>query len=97
MNKLIYDASSHGQKVIFSTSEELDSWLENQSIGTLFAVDKLEEDVIYTVIKIRGENDWKLSSLRKTLDIKFFELVNEFDLYYIDDYQMIGLIEICEN
>ena len=40
MNKLIYDTTSYGQKVIFTTAEELESWLDKQPRGMLLAVGK---------------------------------------------------------
>lgn len=96
MNKLIHDTSSHGQKVIFSTSDELAEWLRGQRSGTLFAVNK-HASIVYTVIKMDGEAPWAISSFNEFHSITFDKLVNENDLYFIDDYQMIGLIETCEN
>ena len=96
MNKLIYDTNSRGQKVIFSTSQELAKWLSGQRAGTLFAVNK-HASIVYTVIKMDGEAPWAISSFNEFHSISFNKLVNENDLYFIDDYQMIGLIEICEN
>jgi hypothetical protein len=96
MNKLIYDTNSRGQKVIFSTSDELAKWLSGQRNGTLFAVNK-HASIVYTVIKMDGEAPWAISSHSGFYSIAFNKLVNTYDLYFIDDYQMIGLIEICEN
>lgn len=96
MNKLIYDDSSHGQKVIFSTSQELAKWLSSQRNGTLFAINK-HASIVYTVIKMDGEAPWAISSHSGFYSIEFNKLVNTYDLYFIDDYQMIGLIEVCEN
>jgi hypothetical protein len=95
MNKLIYDTNSHGQKVIFSTAQELDSWLAEQQRGILFAVNN--RNAVYTVIKIDGEAPWAISSLNEFRSITFNNLVNQYGLYFIDDNQMIGLIEVCEN
>ena len=96
MNKLIYDTSSHGQKVIFSTSEELADWLSVQHAGILFAVDK-HATVVYTVIRMDREAPWAISSFNEFRSIPFKKLVNENDLYFIDNHQMIDLIEGCEN
>ena len=49
MNKLIHDPTSHGQKVIFSSSQELAKWLSSQRNGTLFAINK-HASIVYTVI-----------------------------------------------
>ena len=95
MNKLIYDASSHGQKVIFSTSQELAEWLSVQHAGILFAVDDNEK--VYTVIRMDGEAPWAISSFNEFRSIPFNKLVREHDLYFIDNHQMIDLIEGCEN
>ena len=96
MNILIHDDSSHGQKVIFSTSQELAKWLSSQRNGTLFAINK-HASIVYTVIKMDGEVPWAISSHSGFYSIEFNKLVNTYDLYFIDDYQMIGLIEVCEN
>ena len=96
MNKLIYDTNSHGQKVIFSTSQELAGWLSNQHAGILFAVDK-GATVVYTVIRMDGEAPWAISSFNEFRSIPFYKLVKEHDLYFIDNHQMIDLIEGCEN
>ena len=96
MNKLIYDDTSHGQKVIFSTSQELAKWLRSRRNGTLFAVEK-HASIVYTVIKMDGEAPWAISSHSGFYSIGFNRLVNTYDLYFIDDYQMIDLIEGCEN
>ena len=96
MNKLIYDASSHGQKVIFSTSQELAEWLSVQRAGTLFAVDK-DAAVVYTVIRMDGEAPWAICSSNEFRSIPFKKLINENDLYFIDNRQMIYLIETCDN
>ena len=95
MNKLIYDSHSNGQKVIFTTAQELDSWLAKQQRGILFAVNN--RNAIYTVIKMDGEAPWAISSLNEFHSITFNNLVNQYGLYFIDDDQMIGLIEGCEN
>jgi hypothetical protein len=95
MNKLIYDASSHGQKVIFSTSQELAEWLSVQHAGILFAVDDNEK--VYTVIRMDGEAPWAISSFNEFHSIPFYKLVSQYDLYFIDNRQMIHLIETCEN
>ena len=50
MNKLIYDSTSYGQKVIFSTAEELTGWLDKKPSGILFAVDK-HAATVYSVFK----------------------------------------------
>ena len=99
MNKLIYDTSSHGQKVIFSTAQELDSWLAEQQRGMLFAVSK-HSSIVYAVESpSEGENLWRFTTTNESFYMTFKELVDEYkySLYYIDDYQMIGLIEGCEN
>ena len=96
MNKLIYDTSSHGQKVIFSTSDELAEWLRSQHAGILFAINK-HATVIYTVIKMDGEAPWAVSSFHEFHRISFNKLINENDLYSIDNHQIIHLIETCEN
>jgi len=96
MNKLIYDASSHGQKVIFSTSDELAEWLSVQHAGILFAVDK-HEFVVYTVIRMDGEAPWAICSSNEFRSIPFNKLINENNLYFIDNRQMIYLIETCDN
>ena len=96
MNKLIYDTNSRGQKVIFSTSDELAKWLSGQRNGTLFAVNK-HASIVYTVMKMDGDAPWAISCHSGFYSITFNKLVNTYDLYFIDDYQMIGLIEICEN
>ena len=96
MNKLIYDTSSHGQKVIFSTSQELAEWLSVQRAGTLFAVDK-DAAVVYTVIRMDGKAPWAISSFNEFHSIPFNKLVREHDLYFIDNHHMIDLIEGCEN
>ena len=105
MNKLIHDPTSKGQKVIFSTSQELANWLSSQRNGTLFAVNK-HASIVYTVMKMdeevahpweREKAPWAISTHSGFYSISFNKLVNTYDLYFIDDYQMIGLIEICEN
>jgi len=95
MNKLIYDPHSHGQKVVFSTAQDLDSWLAEQQRGILFAVNNC--NAVYTVIKMDGEAPWAISSLNEFRSITFKNLVNQYNLYFIDDHQMIDLIEGCEN
>lgn len=96
MNKLIYDSRSHGQKVIFSTSDELTEWLDKQPSGMLFAIDKHAE-IVYSVFKGATKEPWAMSSSDKSFLLTFSKLVNEFDLYFIDNHQMIHLIETCEN
>jgi len=106
MNKLIHDPTSHGQKVIFSTSQELAFWLSSRRNGTLFAVNE-HASIVYTVIKINEEYPelpwakapcpWAISTHSGFYRITFNKLVNEYDLYFIDDHQMIDLIEGCEN
>tara|TARA_Y100000401_G_C8171375_1_gene149338 strand:+ start:169 stop:459 length:291 start_codon:yes stop_codon:yes gene_type:complete len=96
MNKLIHDPTSHGQKVIFSTSDELAEWLSVQHAGILFAINK-HATVVYTVIKMDGEAPWAVSSFNEFYSISFNKLINENDLYFIDNHQMIHLIETCEN
>ena len=99
MNKLIYDTNSHGQKVIFTTAQELESWLAKQPWGILFAVGK-HSSIVYAVESpSEGENLWRFTTTNESFYMTFKELVDEYkySLYYIDDYQMIGLIEGCEN
>ena len=96
MNKLIHDPASHGQKVIFSTSQELTGWLDKQPSGMLFAVDK-HAATVYSVFKGATKEPWAMSSSDKSFLLTFSKLVNEFDLYFIDNRQMIHLIETCEN
>lgn len=96
MNKLIHDPTSHGQKVIFSTSDELTEWLDKQPSGMLFAIDKHAE-IVYSVFKGATKEPWAMSSSDKSFLLTFSKLVNEFDLYFIDNHQMIHLIETCEN
>lgn len=99
MNKLIYDASSYGQKVIFTTAEELESWLAKQPRGMLLAVGK-HSSIVYAVeVPSEGEHLWRLTTTNESFYMKFNELVDDYkySLYYIDDDQMIGLIEACEN
>ena len=90
MNKLIHDPTSHGQKVIFSTSDELTEWLDKQPSGMLFAVD--DYNVVYSVFKGATKEPWAMSSSDKSFLLTFSKLVNEFDLYFIDNHQMIHLI-----
>ena len=99
MNKLIYDSCSHGQKVIFSTAEELDSWLAKQQRGILFAVGKHSSIVDAVESPSEGENLWRFTTTNESFYMKFKELVDDYkySLYYIDDHQMIALIEACEN
>ena len=96
MNKLIHDPTSHGQKVLFSTSDELAEWLRGQRSGTLFAVNK-HSSIVYTVTKMDGEAPWAISSFNEFHRITFDKLVDEKYLYFIYDRQMIHLIETCEN
>jgi len=99
MNKLIYDSCSHGQKVIFSTSQELAEWLSVQQRGILFAVSK-HSSIVYAVESpSEGEHLWRFTTTNESFYMTFKELVDEYKytLYHIDDYQMIGLIEGCEN
>lgn len=98
MNKLIYDTNSRGQKVIFSTANELTEWLgEQKKGGTLFAVLK-SANIVYTLEAPEAlEHVWRVSTYNENCYMTFNELVAKFNLYFIDDYQMIGLIEICEN
>ena len=99
MNRLTYDPISYGQKDIFSTAEELDSWLAKQQNGLLFAVGK-HSSTVYTVESpSEGENLWRFTTTNESFYMKFDELVDDYkySLYYIDDHQMIGLIEACEN
>ena len=96
MNKLIYDSTSYGQKVIFSTAEELTGWLDKKPSGILFAVDK-HAATVYSVFKGATKEPWAMSSSDKSFLLTFSKLVNEFDLYFIDNHQMIHLIETCEN
>lgn len=103
MNKLIHDPTSHGQKVIFSTSQELAFWLSSRRNGTLFAVNE-HASIVYTVMKMDGDAPWAkapcpwaISTHSGFYRITFNKLVNEYDLYFIDDHQMIDLIKGCEN
>jgi hypothetical protein len=99
MNKLIHDPTSHGQKVIFSTAQELESWLAKQPRGILFAVGK-HSCIVYAVESpSEGEHLWRLTTTNESFYMKFNELVDDYkySLYYIDDHQMVGLIETCEN
>ena len=99
MNKLIHDPTSHGQKVIFTTAEELESWLAKQPRGMLLAVGK-HSSIVYAVeVPSEGEHLWRLTTTNESFYMKFKELVDDYkySLYYIDDDQMIGLIEACEN
>ena len=96
MNKLIHDPTSHGQKVIFSTSDELAKWLSSRRNGTLFAVNE-HASIVYTVIRMDGEAPWAISSFNEFRSIPFNKLVREHDLYFIDNHQMIDLIKGCEN
>ena len=99
MNKLIHDPTSHGQKVIFTTAEELESWLIKQPRGMLLAVGK-HSSIVYAVeVPSEGEHLWRLTTTNESFYMKFKELVDDYkySLYYIDDDQMIGLIEACEN
>ena len=100
MNKLIYDPTSYGQKVIFSTAQELDSCLANlpDNTGTLFAVAKHIVATVYTVeVPSEGENLWRLTTSNENFSMTFKELVAKYDLYFIDNHQMIDLIKTCEN
>ena len=100
MKKLIYDSCSHGQKIIFSTAQELDSCLANlpENAGTLFAIAKHIVATVYTVeVPSEGENLWRLTTSNENFYITFKELVDKYDLYFIDNHQMIALIEACEN
>ena len=99
MNKLIHDPTSHGQKVIFTTAEELELWLIKQPRGMLLAVGK-HSSIVYAVeVPSEGEHLWRLTTTNESFYMKFKELVDDYkySLYYIDDDQMIGLIEACEN
>ena len=98
MNKLIYDTNSRGQKVIFTTANELTKWLgEQKKGGTLFAVLKSAK-IVYTLeAPEASEHLWRVSTYNENCYMTFNELVAKFNLYFIDDYQLVGLIELCEN
>lgn len=99
MNKLIHDPSSYGQKVIFTTAEELDSWLAKQQRGILFAVGKHSSTVYAVESPSEGEHLWRFTTTNESFYMKFKELVDDckYSLYFIDNHQMIALIEACEN
>ena len=93
MNKLIHDPTSHGQKVIFSTSDELAEWLRSQHAGILFAINK-HATVIYTVIKMDGEAPWAVSSFNEFHSISFNKLVPCLWRTLVSSLSSLALLEV---
>jgi hypothetical protein len=102
MKKLIHDPACRGKEVRFSTSQDLAFWLNSRRNGTLFAVNE-HASIVYTVTKINeetprapwaiSETPWAISCHSGFYRIPFDKLVDQYDLYFIDDDQMIALIK----
>jgi len=96
MKKLIHRPVEHDdQRVFFGNEEQFSDWVSSQERGTLFAVD--QHNNVYTVMIMDGDAPWAICYLREFRVLTFQILVREFDLYWIDNDQMLHLIDICEN
>lgn len=63
--------------------------------GTLFAAD--DHNNVYTVMCMDGDAPWAICYLRGFRTLTFKVLVRDFELSWIDNDQMLHLIDICEN
>jgi len=88
MKKLIYRLEDDDQKVFFENEEQFSDWVNNQERGTLF---------VYTVMCMDGDAPWAICYLRGFRTLTFKVLVRDFELSWIDNDQMLHLIDICEN
>jgi len=94
MKKLIY-RENDDQKVFFENEEQFSDWVSHQESGTLFAVD--DHNNIYSVMRMDGDAPWAICYLRGFRTLTFKVLVKDFELSWIDNDQMLHLIDICEN
>jgi hypothetical protein len=93
MKQLIYKPiKDTDKKVFFENEEQFSDWVSCQERGTLFAVD--QHNNVYTVM-LDGDapSPWAICHLRGFRSLTFKVLVREFDLYYIDNEQMLHLTD----
>ena len=95
MKKLIYRLEDDDQKVFFENEEQFSDWVNNQERGTLFAAD--DHNNVYTVMCMDGDAPWAICYLRGFRTLTFKVLVRDFELSWIDNDQMLHLIDICED
>ena len=92
MKKLIYKPiKDTDKKVFFENEEQFSDWVSCQEKGTLFAVD--QHNNVYTVMIMDGDAPWAICHLRGFRTLTFKVLVREFDLYWIDNEQMLHLTD----
>jgi len=96
MKKLIHrPVEDDDQKVFFENEEQFSDWVSCQERGTLFAAD--DHNNVYTVMCMDGDAPWAICYLRGFRTLTFKVLVRDFELSWIDNDQMLHLIDICEN
>ena len=98
MKKLIYKpVEDDDQRVFFLDEEQFSDWVSCQERGTLFAAD--DHNNVYTVMIMDGDFNapWAICYLRGFRTLTFKVLVRDFELSWIDNDQMLHLIDICED
>jgi hypothetical protein len=92
MKKLIYKpVEDDDQKVFFENEEQFSDWVSCQERGTLFAEDG--HNNLYTVMCMDGDAPWAICYLKGFRTLTFKVLVRDFELYWIDNDQMLHLID----
>jgi len=90
MKKLIY-RKNDDQKVFFENEEQFLGWVRGQEKGTLFAVDG--HNNVYTIMLMDGDAPWAICYLRGFRTLTFKVLVRDFDLYWLDNEQVLLLTD----
>lgn len=106
MKKLIHKTIQADDPIVFFSDErQFTDWVDNQGKGTLLAAD--DHNNVYTVMSIDnnvntimimdGDGPWAICHLRGFRTLTFKVLVRDFELSWVDNDQMLHLIDICEN
>ncbi len=96
MKKLIHKpVEDDDQKVFFGNEAQFSDWVNCQEKGTLFAVD--QHNNLYTVMCMDGDVPWAICNRFRLRTLTFKVLVREFDLYWIDNDQLLHLTDMCGN
>ena len=96
MKKLIHKTIQADDPIVFFSDErQFTDWVDNQEKGTLLAAD--DHNNVYTVMCMDGDAPWAICYLKGFRTLTFKVLVRDFELSWIDNDQMLALIDMCEN
>jgi len=97
MKKLIYKPlADAGKKVFFHNVEQFIRWVNSQEKGVLVAVD--DHNIVNTVFRhFTGYDVWGVCHVGGFITIPFEDLIEKYDLYWVDNDQMLSLTDTGKN